>query len=65
MHPLTAYLTALLSEARTRLDQARAEPERGDIPDNIVVISLLVLLAIAVIAVITAKVMARANSISI
>jgi hypothetical protein len=64
MTRLTAYLALIAATLKDRLHQARQEPERGDVPDNIVVISLLVLLAIAAVAIITAKVLARANSIN-
>jgi hypothetical protein len=63
MHPLTAYLTAALATARTRWHTARATPERGELPDQIVWIALLVVLAITVIGIVTAKVVAKANGI--
>jgi hypothetical protein len=63
MNPLTAYLAAALATARTRWRAARSEPERGEIPDQIVWIALLVVLAITVIGIVTAKVVAKANGI--
>jgi hypothetical protein len=63
MQPLTAYLAAILATARTRWHAARRDPERGDIPDQIVWIALLVVLAIAAVTVISAKVLAKANGI--
>lgn len=63
MQPLTAYLAATLAAARTRWRAARIDPERGDMPDQIVWIALLVVLAIAAVAVISAKVLAKANGI--
>jgi len=61
MQPLIAYLTAALATARTRWHAARRDGERGDMPDQIVWIALLVVLAIAAVAVISAKVLAKAN----
>lgn len=63
MLPLIAYLTTALTTARTRWRAARRAPERGDMPDQIVWIALLVVLAITVLGVITAKVLAKANGI--
>lgn len=63
MQPLIAYLTAALATARIRWHTARRTPERGDMPDQIVWIALLVVLAIAAVAVISAKVLAKANGI--
>lgn len=63
MEPVIAYLTAALATARTRWRAARATPERGDMPDQIVWIALLVVLAITVIGIVTAKVVAKANGI--
>jgi hypothetical protein len=63
MPRLIAYLTTALTTARTRWHTARREPERGDMPDQIVWIALLVVLAIAAVAVISTKVLAKANGI--
>lgn len=63
MQPLIAYLTTALAAARARWRTAHATPERGDMPDQIVWIALLVVLAIAAVAVISAKVLAKANGI--
>ena len=63
MQPLTVYLAAILATARTRWRAARTDPERGDMPDQIVWIALLVVLAITVIGIVTAKVVAKANGI--
>ena len=65
MNTFTAYLTALAHTLRARIRAARATPERGDIADQIVWISLLVLLAIAVVGIITAKVTSRANGLDL
>ncbi|MBS2965645.1 hypothetical protein KGA66_21520 [Actinocrinis puniceicyclus] len=63
MLPLITHLTATLHTARTRWRTARSAPERGDMPDQIVWIALLVILAITVVGIITAKVIAKANGI--
>lgn len=63
MEPLIAYLTTALTTARSRWRAARATPERGELPDQIVWIALLVVLAITVIGIVTAKVVAKANGI--
>ena len=63
MEPLIAYLAAALATARTRWRTARSTPERGDMPDQIVWIALLVVLAITVLGIITAKVISKANGI--
>jgi hypothetical protein len=63
MLSLIARLAAALATARIRWHTARATPERGDMPDNIVWIALLVVLAITVLGIITAKVVAKANGI--
>ena len=63
MNALIAHLAATLAAAGARWRAARREPERGDMPDQIVWIALLVVLAIAAVAVISAKVLAKANGI--
>ncbi len=63
MHSLITQLTAAFDTARTRWQAAHEEPERGDKPDQIVWIALLVVLAITVVGIITAKVVAKANGI--
>ena len=63
MNPLIARLTVALAALRTRWQAARQEPERGDMPDQIVWIALLVVLAITAVGVIAAKVLAKANGI--
>ncbi len=63
MEALIAYLTTALTTARTRWHAARHTPERGDMPDQIVWIALLVVLAITVLGIVTAKVIAKANGI--
>jgi hypothetical protein len=63
MLPLIADLATALTTARTRWHAARRDPERGDIPDQIVWIALLVVLAIAAVGIIASKVLAKAGSI--
>jgi hypothetical protein len=62
---LAAALTTALATARGRWHAARATPERGDMPDQIVWIALLVVLAITIVGIITAKVIAKANGIGL
>ena len=50
---------------RGRLAQARRNGEAGYTTETVVVIALLVALAIAAVAIITAKVLAKANSIQL
>jgi hypothetical protein len=63
MLPLISYLATTLTAARTRWRAARYDGERGDMPDQIVWIALLVVLAITVLGIITAKVISKANGI--
>ncbi len=63
MPPLISLLATALHTARRRWRTARSTPERGDMPDQIVWIALLVVLAITVVGIITAKVIAKANGI--
>jgi hypothetical protein len=63
MNPVSYYVTALAATVRARLKEARRQPERGDMPDQIVWISLLILIAVAAVAVISAKIMSRANGL--
>jgi hypothetical protein len=59
-----AYLRILASVLRGRLAQAR-HGEDGYTTETVVVIALLVALAVAAVAIITAKVLARANSLNL
>jgi hypothetical protein len=65
MLTVMAYLAAALATARARWHAARSTPERGDIPDQIVWIALLVVLAIAAVGLITSKVLAKAGGIGL
>ena len=59
-----AYLRVLATLLRTRLAQAR-DSDDGYTTETVVVIALLVALAIAAIAIITTKVLAKANSLNL
>jgi hypothetical protein len=48
-----------------RLAEARAEPDSGYSTETVVVTALLVALALGAVAIITAKVLAKANSINL
>jgi fatty acid desaturase len=50
---------------RTRLAQARREPDAGYTTETVVVVALLVAMALAAVAIITAKVIAKANSLNL
>jgi hypothetical protein len=50
---------------RGRLAEARAEPDSGYSTETVVVTALLVALALGAVAIITAKVLAKANSINL
>ena len=58
------YLPVLAAMLRARLAQARGN-DGGYTTETVVVIALLVALAIAAVAIITAKVLARANSLNL
>jgi hypothetical protein len=59
-----AYLRILATVLRARLAQARSN-DGGYTTETVVVIALLVALAIAAIALISAKVLAKANSLNL
>ena len=48
---------------RARLSVARAEPEAGYSTEAVVVIALLVMMAVTAVAIISAKVIAKANDV--
>jgi hypothetical protein len=50
---------------RTRLAQLRREPDAGYTTETVVVVALLVAMAIAAVAIIAAKVLAKANSLDL
>jgi hypothetical protein len=59
-----AYLRILATVLRARLAQARGN-DSGYTTETVVVIALLVALAIAAIAIVSAKVLAKANSLNL
>ena len=65
MPSLSGYIRLAAAVLRGRLAQARRDGEAGYTTETVVVIALLVALAIAAIAIITAKVLAKANSLNL
>jgi hypothetical protein len=59
------FLRAAAVALRGRLTAARRSRDAGYTTETVVVIALLVALALAAIAIITAKVIAKANSINL
>ena len=57
-------IRAMARALRDRLAAARADPDAGYSTEAVVVTALLVALAIAAVAIIATKVLAKANSIS-
>ena len=60
-----AYLLTAASLLRARLAAVRRTRDAGYTSETVVVIALLVILALGVIAIIAAKVTAKANSINL
>ncbi len=65
MAVVLGYIRLAGAVLRGRLAQARRDGEAGYTTETVVVIALLVALAIAAIAIITAKVLAKANSLNL
>jgi predicted RNA-binding Zn ribbon-like protein len=65
MPALLGYLRLILAALRARIAEVRREGDAGYTTETVVVIALLVALAIAAIAIITAKVLAKANSLNL
>lgn len=61
MHP---YLLALWTTVKARWEILRQEPEAGYSTETVLVTALLVVAALAIIAIIIAKVTAKANGIN-
>jgi hypothetical protein len=57
-------LRHLMAMIRTRWQVLRAEPEAGYSTETVIITALLVVLAIGAVAIIAAKVLSKANSIS-
>lgn len=64
MNPLI-LLTIATDALRRRWHQLRTESERGNTAEQTVLIALLVVLAITVVGIITAKVVGAANGITL
>ncbi|WP_026931911.1 hypothetical protein [Glycomyces tenuis] len=61
----TQFLYLIIqAELRRAVRRARAERDRGDAAEKVITIGAMVLLAIAAMAIIYDKVIAKANSIS-
>jgi hypothetical protein len=58
------YLEALWTTVKARCDVLRREPEAGYSTETVLVTALLVVAALAVIAIIIAKITAKANGIN-
>jgi len=65
MPGLHGYLRLAAALLRTRLAEARRNRDAGYTTETVLVIALLVALALAAIAIITAKVLAKANSLNL
>jgi len=65
MPALLGYLRLILAVLRARIAEVRREGDAGYTTETVVVIALLVALAIAAIAIITAKVLAKAHSLNL
>ena len=62
---ITVHLALLLAAARRRWAQLLAEPQRGNTPEQTALIALLVIMAITVVGIISAKVVSAASGISL
>jgi hypothetical protein len=66
MHPyLVAALKTQWTTLKARWDVLRREPEAGYSTETVLVTALLVVLALAVIAILVAKVTSKANGINL
>ncbi|GAA0609655.1 hypothetical protein GCM10010174_28720 [Kutzneria viridogrisea] len=59
------YLVALWTVLKARWELVRREPEAGYSTETVLVTALLVVAALAIIAIIVAKVTAKANGINL
>jgi hypothetical protein len=62
---ITVHLALLLAAVRRRWQQLIAEPQRGSTPEQTALIALLVIMAITVVGIISAKVVSAASGISL
>jgi len=65
MSAIPGYIRLAAGMLRDRLRRARLTGDAGYTTETVVVIALLVALAIAAVAIITAKVLAKANSLNL
>jgi hypothetical protein len=65
MHTQLELLRTAAAALRGRLAQLRREPDAGYTTETVVVIALLVAMAIAAVALISAKVIAKAGSLDL
>jgi hypothetical protein len=59
------YWALVLTVLRARVEELRRHPEAGYTTETVLVTALLVVAALAIIAIIVAKVIAKANSINL
>jgi hypothetical protein len=59
------YWTIWSTALRARLEPLRREPEAGEITTTVLVIALFAIATIIIVGVITAKILAKANSIDL
>jgi hypothetical protein len=65
LSPQTVYWTALTGLLANRLQRARREPEKGAMSaEAMIIIAALVLVAVTVMGIVTAKIISKANSIN-
>ncbi len=62
---LTVHLAIALAAIRRRWQHLVAEPQRGNTPEQTALIALLVIMAITVVGIISAKVVSAASGISL
>ena len=62
---LTVHLALILAVVRRRWQHLVAQPQRGSTPEQTALIALLVIMAITVVGIISAKVVSAASGISL
>lgn len=62
---MRTYWTLLSTALRVRIDELRRNPEAGYTTETVVVTALLIVAALTVVAIIIAKVTAKANGITL
>ena len=65
IQPLLTLISLLADRRHHARSQARAHPDAGYSTETVIVTALLAALAIAAVAVVAAKVLARANAINV